>query len=101
MNFKSKFVITSFMLYVINISAFCQIDKYSSYKELVSIAGKYFQSNNLDSAIVVLKYARSKFQEHDKDATYKLDYLFLIIKVSHLLSKHMISINYDLTSYAI
>ncbi|MFC2089348.1 hypothetical protein ACFLT1_01125 [Bacteroidota bacterium] len=78
MNFKSKFVITSFMLYVINISAFCQIDKYSSYKELVSIAGKYFQSNNLDSAIVVLKYARSKFQEHDKDATYKLDYLFLI-----------------------
>ena len=78
MNFKSKFIITSFILYLINISAFCQIDKYSSYKELVSIAGKYFQSNKLDSAIVVLKYARSKFQEHDKDATYKLDYLFLI-----------------------
>jgi hypothetical protein len=81
---KSKFIIATFMLCIINIAAFCQLDKYSSYEELYSIAGKYFQANNLDSAIIVIEYARNKFHEHDKDATYILDNLFLRTKQDSL-----------------
>ena len=77
MKIKTKLIITTFMLCIINISAFCQLDKYSSYEELDSIAREYFQSNNLDSAIVVREYARIKFPEHDKNATLILDFLYL------------------------
>jgi len=74
---KLKLIITSFTLFIINVAAFCQIDSISSYKELYSIGGEYFQSNNLDSAIVVMEYARRKFSDHDKDATYVLEILYL------------------------
>ena len=74
---KLKLIIISFMLFIINVAAFCQIDSSSSYEELYSIGGEYFQSNNLDSAIVVMEYARRKFSDHDKDATYVLEILYL------------------------
>ena len=84
MKIKTTSVITTFMLCFFNITAFCQIDSFSSYEELYSIAGEYFRSNNLDSAIVVMEYARIKFPEHDMDATYTLDYIFLITKQDSL-----------------
>jgi len=77
MKIKTTSVITTFILCIFNTTAFCQIDSFNSYEELDSIAREYFQSNNLDSAIVVREYARSKFQEHDKDATLILDFLYL------------------------
>jgi hypothetical protein len=84
MKIKTTSVIAIIIMCVSNTTAFCQIDSFNSYEELDSIAREYFQSNNLDSAIVVRKYARSKFQEHDMDATYILDYLFLITKQDSL-----------------
>ena len=84
MKIKTTSVITTFILCIFNTTAFCQIDSFSSYEELYSIAGEYFRSNNLDSAIVVMEYARIKFPEHDMDATYTLDYIFLITKQDSL-----------------
>lgn len=68
------------MLCVLNIAAFCQLDRFSSFEELDSLSSKYFEKNNLDSAILVIEYARSIFPEHDKDATYILDFFFLRYK---------------------
>jgi len=76
MNIKSKLVITTFMLCVLNITAYCQLDSFNSFEELDSLSREYYQTNNLDSAILVYEYARRKFSNHDKDATYVLDYLY-------------------------
>jgi hypothetical protein len=80
MNMNSKLIITFFLLCVLNIAASGQFDKLNSYEELNSLSAKYYKTNNLDSAILVIEYARSKFPEYDKDATYLLDSLFLSIK---------------------
>jgi hypothetical protein len=77
---KSKVVITSFLLAVLNLAAFGQFEKFTSLKELNSLSAKYCQTKNLDSAIRVIEYARSKYPEFDKDATYLLDSLLLITK---------------------
>jgi hypothetical protein len=77
MKIKTKLIITTLLLCVINITAYSQFDKFTTYEELGSIAREYFQSNNLDSAIVVREYARIKFPEHDKNATLILDFLYL------------------------
>ena len=84
MKIKRTSVIITFILCIINTTAFCQIDSFSSYEELYSLAGQYFRSNNLDSANVVLEYARIKFPEHDMDATYTLDYIFFLTKQDSL-----------------
>ena len=76
-----KLIITSFLLCVLNIAAFGQFDKFTSYKELSSLGAKYYyKTNNLDSAILVIEYARIKFPEHDEDATTQLNYLYLSSK---------------------
>ena len=80
MNMESKLMITSFLLCVLNIAAFGQLDKFTSYKEFDLLSRKYVQTNNFDSAILVIEYARSKFPEYDKDATYLLESLFLSTK---------------------
>ena len=77
---KSKVILTSFLLCVLNLAVFGQFEKFTSLKELDSLSAKYCQTKNLDSAIYVIKYARSKYPEYDKDATYLLDSLFLITK---------------------
>ena len=77
MKIKMKLIITTLLLCVINITAYSQFDKFTTYEELDSIAREYFQSKNLDSAIVVREYARIKFPEHDKNATLILDFLYL------------------------
>jgi len=77
MKIKTKLIITTLLLCVIYITAYSQFDKFTTYEELGSIAREYFQSNNLDSAIVVREYARIKFPEHDKNATLILDFLYL------------------------
>ena len=74
---KLKLIITSFMLFIMNVVVFCQFDSFNSYEELDSIGMEYFRENELDSAILVFDYARSQFSEHDKDATYVLDDLYL------------------------
>jgi len=77
MNMKLKLIFTSFLLCVLNLAVFGQFDNFNSYNELDSIAGKYFQTNNLDSAILLFEFARVKFPEHDEDATVRLNYLYL------------------------
>jgi hypothetical protein len=77
---KSKLIITTFLLCVLKLAAFGQFDKLTSLKELNSLSAKYCQTKNLDSAILVIEFARSKYPEYDKDATYLLDSLFLITK---------------------
>jgi hypothetical protein len=77
---KSKVIITSFLLAVLNLTAFGQFEKFTSLKELNSLSAKYCQTENLDSAIRVIEYARSIYPEFDKDATYLLDSLLLITK---------------------
>jgi hypothetical protein len=77
---KSKVIITSFLLAVLNLTVFGQFEKFTSLKELNSLSAKYCQTNNLDSAVRVIGYARSKYPEFDKDATYLLDSLLLITK---------------------
>jgi hypothetical protein len=80
MNMKSKVILTSFLFGVLNLAVFGQSEKFTSLEELNSLSAKYFQINNLDSAINVIEYARNKYPEYDKDATYLLDSLFLITK---------------------
>jgi len=77
---KSKVILTSVLLGVLNLAVFGQFEKFTSLKELDSLSAKYCQTKKLDSAIYVIKYARSKYPEYDKDATYLLDSLFLITK---------------------
>lgn len=89
MNMKLKLIITSFLLCVLNIAAFGQLDKFTSYEELDLLSRKYVQINNLDSAILVIEYARSKFPQYDKDATYLLDSLFLSTKQDSNVLKNM------------
>ena len=73
---KSRLIITFFMLCVLNIIAFGQLAKYNSFEELDSLAHNCFYENNLDSSIIVLEYARSKFPEHDEKATFILSFLY-------------------------
>lgn len=77
---KPKLIITSLLLCAINITAFCQLDRFNSFEELDSLSRKYFQTNNLDSAILVIEYGRSRFPEQDKKATYILDFLYIRTK---------------------
>jgi hypothetical protein len=77
---KIKVIITPFLLCALNIAAFGQFEKITSLKELNSLSTKYCQTNKFDSAILVTKYAMSKYPEYDKEATYLLDSLFLTIK---------------------
>jgi hypothetical protein len=77
---KSKVILTSFLLAFMNLTAFSQFEKFTSLKELHSLSTKYCQTEDLDSAIRVIEYARSKYPEFDKEATYLLDSLFLITK---------------------
>ncbi|MBK8884805.1 MAG: hypothetical protein IPN67_21360 [Bacteroidales bacterium] len=72
---KSILIVTSFLLYVLNITAFGQLDKIKSYEELDRVARKYFETGKVDSAIIVVEYARKKFPDHDEDATSKLNFL--------------------------
>lgn len=48
-------------------TSFGQFDKYSSFQEMAPLAVKYFQENNLDSAILVSEYAYKKFPEEGED----------------------------------
>jgi len=89
MNMNSKLIITSFLLCVLNIAAFGQLDKFTSYEELDLLSKKYVQTNNLDSAILVIEYARSKFPEYDKVATYLLESLFLSTKQDSSVLKNL------------
>lgn len=77
---KSKVILTSYLFCVLNLAVFGQFEKFISLKELDSLSAKYCQTKNLDSAIYVIKYARSKYPEYDKDATYLLDSLYLVTK---------------------
>lgn len=81
---KSKLIITFFMLCVLNIAAFCQLDTFTTYQEIDSLARQCYKNNNLDSVILLNEYARSKFPEHDEEATYTLDYLFFRTKQDSL-----------------
>jgi len=73
-----KLISTTFLLCVLTIAAFGQFDKFTSYEELSSLGSKYFyKTNNLDSAILVFEYARSKFPAHDEDATAQLNNLYV------------------------
>jgi hypothetical protein len=80
MDMKSKLIIMSCLLCVLNITAFGQFDKFTSYKKLNSLGTKYYYTNNLDSAILVFEYARIKFPDHDEGATAQLKYLYLATK---------------------
>jgi hypothetical protein len=73
---KLKLIITSFLLCVLNITTFGQIDKYTSFEELKALGFKCFKTNNPDSAFLIIEFARSKFPEHDEDATYILNFLY-------------------------
>jgi hypothetical protein len=64
------------LLYVLAISAFCQFDKLNSYEELDWLAREYFVTGHIDSAIIVVEYARIKFPDHDEDATSKLNFIY-------------------------
>jgi dienelactone hydrolase len=77
---KSKLIITSILLCTINISAFCQFDKFNTFEELNSIAITYYQKNNFDSLILIDEYARIRFPEHDEGLTYMLSYLYIKTK---------------------
>ena len=77
---KSEVFITTILLCALNSAAFGQFDNSASLKELNSLSAKYCQTKNLDSAILVIEYARIKYPEFDKDATYLLDSLYLITK---------------------
>jgi len=73
---KLKLIIISFMLSILNITAFCQFDKISTYEELDSLAGTYYEANKLDSQIMINEYAKIKFPEKDERSTLILDYLY-------------------------
>lgn len=77
---KTKFIITSFMFCVLNLSVLGQLDRFNSYEDLDSLARVYFKSNNVDSTILIYEYARNKFPKKDKEATYRLDFLYLRMK---------------------
>jgi hypothetical protein len=76
MNFKSKLIITSFMLCVLNITTFGQFNKLNSFEELDSLAQIYFQKGQLDSLILLDEYGRVRFPEQDEKLTYVLCYLY-------------------------
>jgi hypothetical protein len=73
---KLKLIIISFLLCVLNIAAICQLDTITSYQGIVSLARQCYKNNSLDSVILLNEYARSKFPEHDEEATYTLDYFY-------------------------
>jgi uncharacterized protein YeaO (DUF488 family) len=73
---KLKIIFTFFVLCVLKISAFCQLDTFTSCQKLDSLAHVYFQANNLDSAIIVIEYARSKFPVQDEYLTMALSFLY-------------------------
>lgn len=79
---KSKLIITPFLLYVLATSAFGQLDKLNSYQELDRLARKYFVSGKVDSAVIVVEYARKKFPDNDEDATSKLNFLYDRVSIS-------------------
>lgn len=79
---KSKLIITPFLLYVLATSAFGQLDKLNSYQELDRLARKYFVAGKVDSAVIVVEYARKKFPDNDEDATSKLNFLYDRISIS-------------------
>lgn len=63
----SKIFITLCVLVFSVTSSFGQFDKYTSFQEMIPLAIKYFQENNLDSAILVSEYAYKKFPAEDED----------------------------------
>lgn len=73
---KSKLIITSFLLVILNITAFCQLDKITTYQELDTLAWQCYKNNNLDSVIILYEYARSKFPDYDEVATLNLSYCY-------------------------
>lgn len=73
---KTKLIITSFLLFVLNLAVFGQFSELNSYEEFNALAIEHFKTNNLDSSIFVIKYARTKFPDHDKEATFSLDFLY-------------------------
>jgi hypothetical protein len=86
---KSKLITTSFLLFVLSLASFGQFNKCTSYRELYSLSGKYCEANKPDSAILAIEYARSKFPEYDKVATYLLDSLFLSSRQDSNVLKNM------------
>lgn len=73
---KSKLIITTLLLCVLNITAFCQFDNFNSFEELNSLATAHYQKNNFDSLIIIDEYARIRFPEHDEGLTYMLSFLY-------------------------
>ena len=63
----SKTFITMCALVFTVTSSFGQFDKYASFQEMAPLAVKYYQANNIDSAIIVSEYAYKKFPAEDED----------------------------------
>ncbi|MGZ2371653.1 hypothetical protein ACXR6G_17875 [Ancylomarina sp. YFZ004] len=73
---KSKLFFATFILCILNISAFSQLNGYNSFEKLDSLGSKYYYENNSDSSILVFEYARSMFPEYDENATLTLSFLY-------------------------
>lgn len=74
MTSKSLLILGVLILSMTN--CFGQFDKTSSYQQLESIAGGYYQNNKLDSAILVMEYAFEKFPEEDENTSSFLGVLY-------------------------
>jgi predicted esterase len=73
---KQKLILSSILLCALTLTSFGQIDKLNTYEELDRLARKYFETGKVDSAVIVVEYARKKFPDHDQDATSKLNFLY-------------------------
>ena len=74
MTTKTLLILYGFLFSLTN--CFGQFAENSSYEELESIAGEYFQKNNLDSAIFVMEYAFDTFPEEDENTSSFLGVLY-------------------------
>ncbi len=71
-----KHLLTLSILILSVITTFGQFEKYSSYDELLSLAGEYSKKNSIDSSIMALEYAFKKFPKEEEKTTTILGYLY-------------------------
>lgn len=72
-----KTLLTLFITILSVITSLGQFEKYSSYDELESVVKAYVKNNNIDSSIIIMKYALKKYPAEEENIYLKLGFLYI------------------------